>query len=75
MRETYEKRAVKIRENLLQMFKEEYAKLWDNSLNNKFMAERVISTSKGLLDSVIAQELTIAGIQSEFTLNRRVQRI
>ena len=74
MREEYEKRAESIKDNLLTMFRSEYAKIYDIYQQNVTMCERIMKTDKGLVNTVLAQELAMSGIEHEFSL-RRVPKI
>ena len=49
MKETYERRAVEIKDSLLEMFKIEYAKLHDIYLQNRKLCDRLIDTEKPMI--------------------------
>ena len=53
MKDTYERRAEEIKKSLVQMFNIEYAKLHDIYTQNRRMCERLMTTDKALLNTII----------------------
>ena len=70
MKQIYERRFEETKSNLIQMFKIEYAKVFDIFLGNKNKFEKLIISSKAYVEVLMQQELAFGGFENEFTMLR-----